>query len=196
MPNSIRTLSAFIPGGNPDTMNVAAPTALTGGGTPPGSFFPYAGGDLGASFDYNDKTYELVQLDSGATAATASGVVAANQLAYWKSKSLRIVTNNRSDTLGSSVANASGNFVAGIFRTAVGAGNLCCILARGHGIPVKSGSNTLTVGQGITSDVDANGPQVVGVNVGTAPGYMPLGYVRANNSGGNTTCDVDIPVLA
>ncbi len=196
MPNYIRQMSPFIPNGNPDTMNVAPPTQLTGGGNPPGSFFPYAGGDLGSTFDYNDKAYEMVQLDSGATASAPSGAVAANQLAYWKSKTLRVVTNDRTQALGNSVANASGNFVAGIFRTSVGAGNLCCVLVRGYSIPVKSGSNSITIGQTVISDTDANGPQATSVAVGTASTYAVLGYARAASGGGNTTCDVDIPVLA
>lgn len=194
MPNTVRIISPYIPSGNPDTMNVAAPTQLAGGGYPPGSFFPYAPGDLGASFDYDDKTYEVVTADSGATSGTPTGAIAANQLAFWKDKAARLVTNDRRMALGNSVTNASGNFVAGIFRTAVGAGNLCCILTRGYAINVKSAAG-LTVGQQITADTDANGPQVAGVAVGTAPGYAALGTVRANTSGANTSCDVDIPVL-
>src|SRR5882762_2826944 len=121
MPNVISIISPFLQNGNPDTLNLTPPTQLTGGGTPPGSFFPYAPGDLGASFDYNDKRYELVLNDSGATSATPTGVVAANMVAFWKDKSLRLVTNDRRMAIGGQTTNASGNFVAGIYRTAVSA---------------------------------------------------------------------------
>lgn len=179
MPNTIRITSPYLPTGNPDTYN--ADTI-------------YDPGALGSSFDLNDKTYEIVQLDSGATSATPTGVVAANQLAFWKSKTNRIVTNDRRLALNNSVANASGNEVAGVFRNAVTAGYYTCILAKGHSIPVKSG--TITLGQTLTADTDANGPRVAGVAVGTAPGYLVVGVARAADSGGNVSADIDIPVLA
>ena len=176
MPNTIRTTSPYINGGNPDTYNVPAPS--------------YAAGELGISFDVNDRSYEKVILDSGATSATATGAVAANQLAYWKDPSARIVTNHRPAALGAATANASGNFVAGIFRTAVTPGYECCILTRGKNIPLKAGS-VATVGMLLTSDVDTNGPQVVGVAVGTAPGYQTIGVSRGAAANNIVNADVD-----
>src|SRR5579864_8248898 len=121
MPNVISIISPYLVNGNPDTLNVAGPTKLAGSGAyPPGSFFPYAPGDLGSSFDYNDKRYELVVLDSGATAATAVGVVAANQVAFWKSQSARIVTNDIAQCVTPAAPEIC---AAGLFRTAVTAGN-------------------------------------------------------------------------
>lgn len=179
MPNIIRIVSPYLQTGNPDTYN--SPTL-------------YAPGDLGSSFDLNDKTYTVVQLDSGATSATPTGVVAANQLAFWKSKANRIVTNDRRVAFNNSVLNASGNEVAGVFRNAVTAGNYTALLCRGHNLPVKSG--TITLGQLLTADTDGNGPRVAGVNVGSAPGYLTVGVARAADSGGSVNADIDIPVLA
>ncbi len=180
MPNQIRILSPYIQSGNPDTYNVPA---------------LYAPGDLGASWDVNDKTYAVVQLDSGATSATPTGAVAANQLAFWKSKTARIVTNDRRVALNNSVANASSNEVAGVFRSAVTAGYYTMVLCRAHAVLVKAGTVS-GAGQLLTADTDANGPEVVGVAVGTAPGYATLGVSRAAATGGNVSADIDIPVLA
>lgn len=184
MPNVNRIISPWIGSGTPDTYNEAVSST-------PGANLPYAGGETGMSFDWNNRTYEKVQLDSGATAATPTGVVAANQLAYWKDKSIGLVTNDRRVAQNNSVANASGNSVAGVFRNAVTPGNLCCILTTGTGIPVKAGTVT-GAGQLLTSDVDANGPQCVGVAVGTAPGYQTIGKSLAAAGGGNVSADVYI----
>src|SRR5437867_1619783 len=83
----------WLPTGNPDTTNItptdfgtSATTAAMGG--QPGS--------LGIRFEAGtpSNAYQRVQLDSGATSATSVGVVAANQLAYWKDKSKYLVTND------------------------------------------------------------------------------------------------------
>lgn len=192
--NALSIIAPYLVTGNPDTVNVTPPTQLTGGGNPPGSFFPYAPGDLGEAFEIGDKTYELAFCDSGATSATPTGAVAANQLAFWKSKVNRIVTNDRRFAFGNTVANGSGNFVAGIFRVAAGAGNLICVLTKGHAISVKC-AVAATAGMILTADVDSNGPQVVGVAVGTAPGYLPVAVSRQAQSGSTVVCDVNIPSL-
>lgn len=176
MPNVIRITSPYIKGGNPDTYNEPAPS--------------YAAGELGMSFDVNDRSYEKVILDSGATVATPTGVVAANQIAYWVDPAKRIVTNDRRVALGNAVAQASCNFAAGIFRTSVTAGYECCILTRGKSIPIKAGTVS-GAGQLLVSDVDANGPQALGTAVGTAPSYRTIGTSLAAAANGNVTADVD-----
>src|ERR1043166_4721896 len=86
MPNVNRGLSAFMQGGNPDTVNVSLSSPPV-----PGSFTPYAPGDLGTTFEYQDKAYTPVIVDSGATASTPTGTVLANQLLYWKDDAIRLV---------------------------------------------------------------------------------------------------------
>lgn len=92
----------------------------------------YKVGELGSIVpDVNTgRRWQFVQLDSGATAATATGIVAAGQVAFWKDKSRYLVTN---DALQANAANAPAggwgnagnatldarNFIAGFFTIAV-----------------------------------------------------------------------------
>lgn len=195
MPNTNRLLTLFL-GSNasPDTVNIAPPTALTGGGTPPGSYFPYAAGELGGSFDLNNRTYSLVQNDSGATSATPTGAVAANQVAFWKDKAAGIVTNDKRFALNGTISNAAGNAIAGIYRVAATAGAIVCILSRGQSIAVASDSNG-GGGQMAVVDITASTARVTNVAVGTAPGYQVVGIMRSTPAGGNVNVDVDIPTL-
>lgn len=184
MPNVNRILSAYIQGGNPDTMAIDIPAAGT-----PGVFAPYAPGEVGGSFDYNDKTYEIVKLDSGATSATAIGAVAANQLAFWKSKTDRIVTNDIPQCLSPSSPASS---VAGIFRRAVttpgAGGTLVAILCRGAGITVAAGTTAIGA---VMADATAGTARVV-----TATGiFTHLGISRTVDAANVVTMDVDIPTL-
>src|SRR5262245_13159562 len=77
----------WTPTGNPDTTNIT-PTDFNSMGGQPGS--------LGIRFESSppNRAYQRVQLDSGASASSLSGAVAANQIAYWKDKSKYIVTND------------------------------------------------------------------------------------------------------
>lgn len=179
-----RTLSnqqVYLSTGNPDTTNDAT---------------LYAPGELGACFDYppgtNQRTYQRVQLDSGATAANTVGVVAANQIAFWKSKSAKIVTNDFRQAIDASVANGAMNNVAGVFRTAVTAGYYCDVLKTGNSISVTSDGSG-TAGSIAVADTTANTARIVGVTVGTAPGYQQLGVIRT--AGATATVDVDIANL-
>jgi|SRR6185436_11176898 len=185
MPNVVRIISPFIVNGNPDTMNVQ----LTQSPTAPGSFTPYAPGDLGASFDLNDKTYEVVLLDSGATSATGVGAVTAGQVAFWKSKTLRTVTNNFQQCLTPTVP---ANSVAGIFRSALTPGtygSLICVLTRGAAITVAAGTTAL--GSTVMANSSASTANVI-----TATGvFTQIGIARTADSGGFATVDVDIPNL-
>lgn len=182
MPNIIRILSPYLITGNPDTINVTE---------------PYAPGQLGGSFDLNDKTYTVVQLDSGATSATPTGVVAANQVAFWKSKTNRLVTNDSRVAIGGQTTSGWRNEVAGIFRNAVTPGNYTCILTNGHNIPVKgqSGSGPYGIGDVVVAGTTAS-PTIINVAAGTAPTCITVGVARADISGGNVNCDVNVPNLA
>src|SRR5476651_517820 len=91
----------YMPNGSPDKTNAASPY--------------YAAGEVGCSFnDPNGNTYMRVQVDSGAT----SGIGIAHtpqigELAYWKSLTLGIVTNDKAQCdIG---ATGAPNQIAGVF---------------------------------------------------------------------------------
>ena len=194
MPTGIELASAYIKTGNPDTVAVSLPAAGT-----PGDFSNYAPGQLGLTTHLNDRKYAPVILDSGATSATPAGVVAANQVLYWKDKSARRVTNDsRFAQFCGETANAFRNMVAGIARVAVATpgagGTLIFILQGGRAIPVKSDGNG-GIGQTAIAGTSTTAADVVPIAVGTAPTYVPIGIMVAAPSGGNVNVDVDIPEL-
>jgi hypothetical protein len=186
MANTDRIQNPFIPSGNPDTMAVAIATL---DGSP-----AYAAGQVGGSFELGNKTYTLVTLDSGATSATPTGAVAANQLLFWKDKVNNIVTNDRRFAAGS----VPRTQVAGVARVAVPTpgkyGTGIAMLVRGNGIPVNT-SGTPAIGDFAVADAVATTGAVTNVASGTAPGYPVVGIFRSTISSGNANVDVDIPLL-
>ena len=179
----------WLPTGNPDTTNISSTDFLSLGGQP---------GGLGIRFQASPATnaYQRVKLDSGATSATSVGIVAANQLAYWKDKSQYIVTNDSAQAIGGSGQGTSSfrNFVAGIFRSAVTAGNYCDVLQAGQNISVKT-TGTVAIGDTIVADTSATTAQGVAVTSGTAPTCQPLGTARAAATANVTPVDVNIQML-
>lgn len=188
MPNVNRIISPFIASGNPDT------DVQTGTFTPatPGTNIPYAGGDLGNAYDFNDKTYQKVYLDSGATSASPAGVVAATQLAYWKDRTNYIVTNDSRFAMFGGVANSWRNNIAGLFRAAVPAGSFCWVLQRGRAVNVKE-AGSATQGMILISDTSTTAAQALGVAINTAPNCMTLGVVITATAAGTCSVDFDMP---
>lgn len=181
----------WLPTGNPDTTNISATDFNSLGGQP---------GSLGAEFEATpaDRSYQRVQLDSGATASTSVGVVAANQIAYWKDKSQYLVTNdvaqaNAANMQGVAMANSGfRNFIAGIFRSAVTAGRFCDILQRGRNINVKT-TGTVNAGDYVVSDTSTSAAQGVAVTAGTAPTCRTVGVCSIAAAANIAQVDVDIP---
>ena len=186
----------WLPTGNPDTTNISPTdfgtnvTAVGMGGQP---------GGLGIRFEagFPDRAYQRVQLDSGVTSATSAGVVAANQLAYWKDKSKYIVTNdvnqvNANNNQQALTNNGFRNFVAGIFRNAATSGNYIDILQRGRSISVKT-TGSPAVGDFLVSDTSTSAAQAATVTAGTAPTCKTIGVVVGPAVSNVTPCDVDIP---
>lgn len=179
MPNANRSLGVYVKTGNPDSMNDSA---------------LYRGGELGVAYDYNDRAYQIVQLDSGCTASNTVGVVAANQLAFWKDKDKYLVTNDKRQAIGGSLGtNAFCNQVAGIFRCAATAGYFCSILQRGDYIPVSDDTTCTAVGMTVHADTAANTAKAEGVAVATATPYQCIGVVRVVSAAAIAYVDVDIP---
>lgn len=181
MPNTPNRQTQYIHAGNPDTDNRS---------------ILYGPGELGMVMQRNNRSYQRVQCDSGTTSATSAGVVAANDLAFWKAKGPNyIVTNDQAQAVGAGVTNAWRNEVAGIFRAAIGAGNYCFVLQRGNAIPVNAtggGEGQMAVANS-GSDADASF-----IAVGTAPGYVPLGIAReatGDTTAGMANCDLNIPSI-
>jgi len=166
------------PTGNPDTFNESS---------------LYAGGSLGQVLERNDLSYQLVKHDSGATASTATGVAAANQLAFWKDSDNYVVTNNSPQAQGGQVANAYRNFVAGVYRAAITAGNYCYILQRGSNVPIK-----MTSGGGVGQIAVANSgtaADATSIAAGTDIMYRILGVERGASGSNIVNVDLDIPSM-
>lgn len=168
--------TVYNPTGNYETMNI----------TP-----DYAQGELGFTFLANQKGYQGVQLDSGATAATPTGIVATNQLAFWKDRSQYLVTNDRRFAEGGAATQSYQNKVAGRFGAAITAGNYCYIQQQGRA-NLLDGGNTFAVGEFVfaENDVVAAADRV---GVGTATSYQNLGTARGAASGGVVSVDLNIP---
>ena len=177
MPNANRVQTVYMSTGNPDTINVTELGRM---------------GELGQAYDWNDRGYQLVKVDSGCTASTGTGVVAANQLAFWKDRSQYLVTNNSPQALFGVVADSYRNNVAGIFRNAVTAGNYTHILIRGRNIAVKE-AGSATQGMLLVANTSSVAADSLGIAVNTAATNQLLGVVRTATV--TTTCyaDVDIP---
>lgn len=192
MPNSNRQQTIWLPQGpNPDDTNITI-----------ADWDSVAGqrGQLGVVHEYNERTYQRVKLDSGATSATPTGAVAANDLAFWRYQGDSTVqpytvTNDRRFAMNLTEATAAyANFVAGIFRNAVTAGQYCDILVKGSNIACADGGNSFAAGEEIFAELDS-AAAVNRVGVGTATSYLCLGRARGAASGGNVNCDIDIPLM-
>ena len=182
MPNEQNVQTAYLgPSGDPDSFNEAT---------------LYAPGQLGQVSEFDDRSYQLVQADSGATSATASGAVAANDLAFWKDKDSYLVTNDARFAVGGQVANAWRNQVAGVFRAAISAGRYCYILQQGDNIPVNATGGGIGQLAVANSGADADASFIA---VGTAPGYSALGVAReatGDTTAGMANCDLNIPAAS
>lgn len=181
MPNTPNRQTQYLHAGNPDTDDRSS---------------LYAPGELGMVLQANDKSYQRVQLDSGATSATSAGVVNANDVAYWKARGPDyIVTNDSAQASGAAVSNAWRNQVAGIFRAAITAGNYCFVLQRGDNIPV----NATGGGEGQTAIANSGTDADVAFEaVGTQATYNPLGIAReatGDTTAGMANVDLNIPSI-
>lgn len=186
-----RIANPYMPNGTPDLTNAPSPY--------------YAPGELGCAF--NDQNtggaYLRAQLDSGASAATTVGVVAAGQLAFWKDQSQAIVTNDKNQCdVGPSGAI---NRVAGIFQLAVTAapgvngsdGNplmyMCDLVIQKRAFLVAC-TGSIVAGAAAIADTTANTARVISqAAVTTAPVSQVIGIcATATSSAGKTAVDVNI----
>ncbi len=147
----------------------------------------YAPGELGCAFYDPDtgNTCLRVKLDSGATASSAVGVVAAGQPAFWKDQVAGIVTNDKNQCdIGPSGAI---NRVAGFFQLAVTAapgvngtdGNpvqyVCDLVIQSKSFSPQA-SGTLVAGANVLCDTTASVARCIApAAVNTAPVSQILG---------------------
>lgn len=179
MPDSIRKQTVYVQTGNPDTVNETT---------------PYFAGQIGQSYDLNDRAYQYVQVDSGATSSLSAGAPAATKLAYWKDRSQYLVTTDSRFGLLGGAANSFRNNVAGVFMGSITPGNYGFILQRGRAISVKE-AGSATGGMVLISDTSTTACQGLGVAINTAPNCVQLGVVRTATSGSTCTADIDIATI-
>ncbi len=170
MPNTMKIKGVFIPGGDPDAMNVDALLHA---------------GELGAEFDWMDRTYQVVKFDSSCSS------VVAGMLAFWVDKALYSVTNVATSALGGGRQGAAyRNYVAGIFRCVATAGYYGCIVKQGYNISVAD-SSTSDGGDPLIAASSANA-DVVAVTMGTAPPCQLVGVAIAATDTGFVAANICI----
>ena len=175
MPNMKNSIGVYVPAKDPDSVNVSS---------------LYAEGELGQAYAHNDRSYQIVKLDSGVAAGVGPGVCAANQVAFWKDRSAYLITNNNNQAEGGLAGSA--NQAAGIIRNAVTSGYYTHILQRGRNIAVAD-DGSCNPNEIAVADVTTNVARAVGTAVATAAPYLPLGIVRTASSANVAYVDVDIP---
>lgn len=160
----------------------------------------YKPGELGKQFQTTaNKGYQIVQLDSGATAATGAGVVASGQVAFWKDRTNYLVTNDKVVAEGGPTIAKTINSVAGVFVGAVVAGNFCVVQQRGPHPTVLTSSGSAVAGDYLIALTTGGPAGALVVASGTALVSMPIGRATAATSTGATAATlggfdvVDIP---
>lgn len=150
-------------------------------------------GELGKHLWSGGAAYQLVKLDSGATASALGGAVADGQLAFWKDRANKLVTNDKNQAVGGPVAATARNAVAGVFTVAVTAGYFCAIKKKGRHSVKTDGGGDFAVGDFIvpSSNDVPDGDRTAS---GTAPPVTAVGRVAAVEAAGKTSCDLDLPI--
>lgn len=163
-------------GGSPEAINV---TTL------------YKPGELGSRIDYAGKSYQLIQVDSGATAATAAGVPLAGHVAMWKSRSSYIVTNDKAQA--ENIAGDVRNSIAGVFNSltsgaagtaSITPGSFGCIQQRGTHVGILTNGTAAAAGDTLVAVATATSGTAAAVRVaaGTAPTCQVIGVATAATS--------------
>ncbi|KKM87466.1 hypothetical protein LCGC14_1268590 [marine sediment metagenome] len=154
----------------------------------------YYAGALGQRNTGEAKDYQLVQLDSGATASASTGVVATGDLAFWKAKAPYLVTNDIAQALGPAAGSNVNkrNAVAGVFLSAITAGNFCWIQQGGRASVLAASGGTYAVGNvAIAGDTTAS--DITTITAGTDIGFMVVGLVAGVRAAGVAPVDLTLP---
>ena len=152
----------------------------------------YKPGELGSQIQLVGKSYQLVQVDSGATAATGAGhVPLCGDLAFWKDRSKYIVTNDKAQAENN--AGDSRNSAAGVFNSltsgaagtaSITPGRYGVIQQRGTHVGVLTTGSAAAAGGTLVSVASATSttPAAVTVAAGTAPTCVVVGIATAATS--------------
>lgn len=149
----------------------------------------YKPGELGSQIQTrNGKAYQLIQLDSGATASTGAGLPLCGHTAFWKNRATYLVTNDKAQA--ETTAGDSRNSLAGIFNsltsgaagtTSLTPGNYGVIQQRGthvglltNGSAAAAGGSLVAVAAGTSATA-----AVVTVAAGTSPTCVVAGIATA-----------------
>lgn len=172
MPNNLAfSHPPYLTTGNPLTENNRLNVNADGTASNTITYFGEPAGNLGQYYNFaNAGRCQSVVLDSGATAATPQGVVAQGQVAFWKSRLKYIVTNNVAQAESAPGATVD-NDVAGVFGTAVTAGQQCFVQQNCPGVNLPS--TTAVAGQVLAIAV-SGGVATWGTAAGSAS-LIPLG---------------------
>ena len=150
----------------------------------------YKPGELGSQIQLpNGKAYQLIQVDSGATAVTGAPVC--GSLAFWKDRSKYLVTTDKIQAETGPTAAKAINSVAGVFNSltsgaagtaSITAGNYGVIQQRGQHVGVLTSSGTSAVGDILVALSTGTPPGALNTTVGTAPVSIPIGRASAATS--------------
>lgn len=162
-----------IPNGNPYTWH-GNTEGLNGSGL-------LEPGELGAVYPALGDQFQLVKMDSGATSATATGIPAAGQIAFWKDRNNYLVTNDSKQADAASIpagtiTRDARNSVAGVIEMAVVAGEQFFVHQKGS-TNVKT-STSPNVGD-VLSAGTGTGADCTSTAAGTAPPSQPVGTVTS-----------------
>ncbi len=150
----------------------------------------YKPGELGKQIQVGNKAYQLIQVDSGATAAATPGhAPQCGDIAFWKAKSSYLVTNDRVQAQGG-VTN-SRNMIAGVFcspkqapvagDTSISAGNFGYIQQRGQHVGVLTSASTVSSGLALIVSSSTSAPDATNSAIGVAPLTPIVGIATAAN---------------
>ncbi len=154
----------------------------------------YYAGALGQRTSQDGREYQLVRLDSGATASAATGVVALGDLAFWKDKAAYLVTNDIAQALGAVDATNDNkrNFVAGVFLSAITAANYCFIQQGGQASVLAASGGTYNVGN-VAIAADSTVSDVTTIAAGAAFTATQVGLVAGARVGTVANIDLLLP---
>lgn len=158
----------------------------------------YKPGELGARMELTGKAYQLVQVDSGATASTGAGhVPQCGDLAFWKDRKNYLVTNDKVQADVGDNALAVGNClsVAGVFcslktssqaggDTSITPGNYGFIQQRGIHVGVLNTSGGAIKGDALAATITSTSatPTTTKFSPGTVPTTTVVGIATAATS--------------
>lgn len=151
----------------------------------------YKPGELGKQIQTTGKAYQLIQLDSGATAAVTAGAPLCGHTAFWKSRASYLVTNDKNQA--ENIAGDARNSICGVFNSltsgaagtaSITAGNYGYIQQRGTHVGILTNGTAAAAGDALVAVATATSSTaaVVKVTAGTAPTNVVVGIATAATS--------------